>query len=69
VLSNLRWDTRKANAEDMVKHGRSCVGENNPRAKLSVDRVRLLKRLHRGGMPPVALARYFARVRGDMTAK
>jgi hypothetical protein len=33
-LSNLRWDTRKANAEDCTKHGRQLVGSSQNNAKL-----------------------------------
>lgn len=32
---NLRWDTPKANMQDMKRHGRTLWGERNPRAKLT----------------------------------
>ena len=39
-LTNLRWDTRKANAFDRKKHGTQLFGERQPRAKLTEDQVR-----------------------------
>ena len=44
-LSNLRWDTRKSNAEDMVKHGRSTRGVKNPQNKLTEEQVREIRTL------------------------
>src|SRR5262249_22941752 len=43
VLSNLRWDTRKANQEDTFKHGTANIGERNHQAKLSIDAVREIR--------------------------
>ena len=41
-LDNLRWDTRKSNAIDRVKHGVSH-GEKNPASKLTDYAVRLIR--------------------------
>ncbi len=38
-LLNLRWDTKKANQADRVKHGTDNRGENNQRAKLTAAQV------------------------------
>lgn len=42
-LSNLRWDTRKANAGDRVRHGTDLRGIRNPRAKLTEDDIRCIR--------------------------
>lgn len=39
VATNLRWDTRKANAADKVANGRSAAGARNGRAKLNEAQV------------------------------
>lgn len=48
-ISNLRWDTRKNNLADRIKHGTAPIGENAPNAKYSEQDVlnvwRLRKRL------------------------
>lgn len=46
-LENLRWDTRKNNAKDKVKHGTLLSGEKCHTAKLTprkVDRLRFLRK-------------------------
>lgn len=44
-LDNLRWATKKENAEDCIKHGTKCCRENHPHAKLtSADVVAILSR-------------------------
>lgn len=48
-LTNLRWDTRKANCADTAKHGRMLIGENAPRAKLTNDTVVEIRRLYATG--------------------
>ncbi len=47
--AHLYWATRKQNAEDMVRDGRSCVGEKSGRAKLKDDDVRRIRRLLASG--------------------
>lgn len=45
-LSNLRWDTPKANQADRVKHGTALFGEKNHATKLSpadIERIREAK--------------------------
>ncbi len=44
-LENLRWDSRKSNAEDMVKHGRSPKGVRHGMARLTEDDVREIRRI------------------------
>ena len=44
-LENLRWDTRKNNEADKIKHGTATRGRRNPRAKLNEMQVRIIKRL------------------------
>lgn len=39
ALSNLRWDTRKANLNDRAGHGTLCTGSRNGRAKVTAETV------------------------------
>ena len=53
-LENLRWDTRKANCADAVRHGTcpglgSRFGEVNPAAKLTHDQVSLIRAAYADG--------------------
>lgn len=43
--NHLRWATKKENADDRVMHGTSPVGEKHPRAILTDDKVREMRRL------------------------
>jgi hypothetical protein len=48
-LSNLRWDTAKANKDDARKHGTIAAGSRNGQSKLSDEQVALIRsRLARG---------------------
>jgi hypothetical protein len=38
-LTNLRWDSRKANHEDKRKHGTAPIGVKHPMAKLNEEQV------------------------------
>ena len=42
ALSNLRWDTRKNNNADRLRHGTSPRGTNSPNAKLTESEVRAI---------------------------
>lgn len=42
-LTNLRYDTRKGNSKDRIKHGTMLYGEKNPRAKLTEAAVRAIR--------------------------
>lgn len=39
-LSNLRWDTHKANVKDRDAHGRTACGERSGSAKLTAEQVK-----------------------------
>ena len=41
---NLRWCTRKQNAEYAVENGAYKIGDNHPRAKLTVEKVREIRK-------------------------
>jgi hypothetical protein len=45
-FSNLRWCTRKENAQDMCRHGRVLKGQEHSRAKLDPSKVVQMRRLH-----------------------
>jgi hypothetical protein len=48
-LANLRWDTRKANCADTIRHGRTPRGERNGMSKLTAHIVRLVRAEVGGG--------------------
>ena len=48
-LENLRWDTRKNNTLDSVRHGTHPCGEKNGYAKLNELQVRIIQRLLKFG--------------------
>lgn len=43
ALSNLRWDTRKANQADRVRHGTTNRGERCGTHKLTLEQVRAIR--------------------------
>lgn len=49
-LDNLRWDTRKANTADSIRHGTKPRGSKHHRSKLTDDDIRAIRRLRDGGM-------------------
>ena len=56
-LSNLRWDTRKANAADREHHGTTARGSKHGWSKLTEDDVREIRRLyHEEAMVQEAIA-------------
>jgi hypothetical protein len=44
-VENLRWDTRVANCADKTLHGTQPTGEKNPRAKLTENDVKEIRRI------------------------
>lgn len=56
-LSNLRWDSHRANQRDMVTHGHTRVGALNPMAKITEDDVRQARRRIANGERPTVIAR------------
>jgi len=46
-LKNLRWDSRKNNQIDMILHGKSTTGEKNPGAKLTIQKVKRIRRKYK----------------------
>lgn len=57
-VDNLRWDTPRSNSEDVIKH-KSRAGTKNPRAKITEDDVREIKRMRKEGMTYVEIAKSF----------
>lgn len=41
--TNLRWDTKQANADDRITHGTQVRGESAPRSTLTEDQVKEIK--------------------------
>lgn len=58
-LENLRWDTRKANAADAAEHGTRTIGERQPQAKLSDEKVRSIRALAVCGVRQSTIAAAF----------
>lgn len=58
-LSNLRWDTPKANQADRVKHGTDLWGEALPYAKLTESKVKEIRVRAAAGERQCDLAREF----------
>ena len=54
--SNLRWGTRKQNAEDMARNGKSTKGERNPTAVITDEQVVQARELAMNGMDGAAIA-------------
>ena len=44
---NLRWASRKSNSDDRVRHGTDMRGANNPKAKITEQDVREIRRDYR----------------------
>ncbi len=59
ALSNLRWDTKYANASDAHKHGTVAQGERNGNSKLTAEDVVSLRDQARRGIPKRVLAAQF----------
>ena len=57
--NNLRWATGSENAQDMVKHGTSTIGERHGNCRLSTSDVLEIKALRAGGMRFKAIASRF----------
>jgi hypothetical protein len=60
ALSNLRWDTKKANAADRVAHGTDPRGERHPSHKLTYIQVAEIRRRAASGEKQRQLAAEFA---------
>ena len=53
---NLRWGTPKENSADKIVHGTSCRGVRNGRARLSTEKVLLIREKLRQGITRSAIA-------------
>lgn len=49
-LGNLRWDTRRENIHDAIRHGTFVRGEKHGRVKLAERDVRMIIYMHRTGL-------------------
>lgn len=66
-LSNLRWDTRIANAQDMVSHGTARLGEKCHFAKLTVEEVIEIRRFCDAKFPHQSVADMFEVARSTVS--
>lgn len=58
-LENLRWDTKKNNHADKIRHGTSSRGERQGRHKLTSEEVRKVRKLHQDGCSIKSLSASF----------
>lgn len=58
-LGNLRWGTKKSNAEDKRKHGTMAIGSRNGQSKLSEQNVVRIRELIAAGDTQASIARAF----------
>lgn len=49
ALGNLRWGTRKENHADKKLHGTTAIGERNPQARLTAEKVREMRAMYASG--------------------
>ena len=70
-LTNLRWDTHRANVLDTIALGRAgnggLPGERNPSAKLTEEQVAEVRRLLVSGEPQRVIAAQYGVSRGAIT--
>lgn len=60
TLSNLKWGTRKENALDMVKHGKSQRGRNNFNNKLTISEIKAIRKMVNKNMAHKEIAKVFS---------
>lgn len=58
-LENLRWSSRKENADDKKRHGTYWIGTAHKAAKLTAEQVGEIRSLRRQGWPWEELSRRF----------
>lgn len=60
-ISNLRWDTRRANTADAIRHGtlNDWRGAGNPTAKLRKEDIHTIRKLCREGRTYASVGRLF----------
>jgi hypothetical protein len=58
-LSNLRWDTRKGNAADCIRHGRRPRGEVHGRAKVTEEDIPVIKSRLKSGETKASVGRRY----------
>ncbi|OJW27640.1 MAG: hypothetical protein BGO49_23110 [Planctomycetales bacterium 71-10] len=67
-LSNLRWDTPRANSEDSLRHGTMVRGSRCGASKLTEDDVVQIRRLRGEGVSTGELARRYGVTRKNIEA-
>lgn len=63
-VENLRWDTRKSNHRDSMRHGTDCRGERNGRSKLTQFKVNIIRTILRDSGHVLGCARMLSRLFG-----
>lgn len=58
-ISNLRWDTRRSNVDDTIKHDRMCRGERSGQSKLTDSKVFKIREAYASGETQQSIARRF----------
>ncbi len=65
-LPNLRWDTRKANIQDSIKHGTFARGIHSGMAKLNDDMVKEIRHLYTNGAKTIDLSKRYGVTRSNI---
>jgi hypothetical protein len=66
-LDNVRWGTQQQNTEDKYRHGSVLFGEANPRAKLTWDVVRGIRRDIAEGVSREVVKRKYGIAKGPLS--
>ena len=66
-VAHLQDGTHRQNAEDMVKRGRSLIGERNPQAKLTAGKIEEARQLIEKGLSLTKTAKKFGVTRAALT--
>ena len=66
-LENLTWKDHAGNHEDRIKHGTVLNGETHPRAKLTTEKVFLMRNMYANGSTLAELSERFCVTRGHVS--
>ena len=66
-LENLRWKDHAGNHEDRIKHGTILNGESHPRAKLTSEKIHLMRNLFANGVSQKNLSEKFCVTQGHVS--
>lgn len=65
-IQNLRWDTRKNNERDKLKHGTALIGERHHKAKLTEPDIRKIRIMRDNGVHQRTIAAVYGVSQGTI---